>query len=97
MAVSVLGTLFAALTRKPFNVACRQAGEFDYSGSQALKALKEESVYSILINPNIATIQTDHKLANEVRLSEKSLLACWRLTTLDLLCARYPRICDTRD
>ncbi|KAJ5931715.1 hypothetical protein N7516_006204 [Penicillium verrucosum] len=43
-----------------------QAGEFDYSGSQALKALKEAGVHSILINPNIATIQTDHKLADEV-------------------------------
>ena len=35
-----------------------QAGEFDYSGSQAIKALKEEGIYTILINPNIATIQT---------------------------------------
>ncbi|EGD96021.1 carbamoyl-phosphate synthase [Trichophyton tonsurans CBS 112818] len=43
-----------------------QAGEFDYSGSQALKALKEAGVRSVLINPNIATIQTDHKLADEV-------------------------------
>ena len=43
-----------------------QAGEFDYSGSQALKALKEAHVASVLINPNIATIQTDHKLADEV-------------------------------
>ncbi|KAK0508167.1 hypothetical protein JMJ35_009251 [Cladonia borealis] len=43
-----------------------QAGEFDYSGSQALKALKEEGVTAVLINPNIATIQTDHKLADEV-------------------------------
>ncbi|EDN06097.1 carbamoyl-phosphate synthase [Histoplasma capsulatum] len=43
-----------------------QAGEFDYSGSQALKALKEAGVESVLINPNIATIQTDHKLADEV-------------------------------
>ncbi|KAL1975262.1 hypothetical protein VTN31DRAFT_3654 [Thermomyces dupontii] len=43
-----------------------QAGEFDYSGSQALKALKEANVKSVLINPNIATIQTDHKLADEV-------------------------------
>ena len=43
-----------------------QAGEFDYSGSQALKALKEAGVASVLINPNIATIQTDHKLADEV-------------------------------
>ena len=38
-----------------------EAGEFDYSGSQALKALKEEGVYTVLINPNIATIQTDRK------------------------------------
>ena len=35
-----------------------QAGEFDYSGSQALKALREEGIESVLINPNIATIQT---------------------------------------
>ena len=35
-----------------------QAGEFDYSGAQALKALKEEGVKSVLINPNIATVQT---------------------------------------
>ena len=35
-----------------------QAGEFDYSGSQALKALREEGIYSVLINPNVATIQT---------------------------------------
>ncbi|KAK5044375.1 argininosuccinate lyase [Exophiala bonariae] len=43
-----------------------QAGEFDYSGAQALKALKEAGVESVLINPNIATIQTDHKLADQV-------------------------------
>ncbi|KAJ2905054.1 carbamoyl-phosphate synthase [Zalerion maritima] len=43
-----------------------QAGEFDYSGSQALKALKEAGVSSVLINPNIATIQTNHSLADEV-------------------------------
>ena len=43
-----------------------QAGEFDYSGSQALKALREANVKSVLMNPNIATIQTDHKLADEV-------------------------------
>ncbi len=35
-----------------------QAGEFDYSGSQALKALREEGISTVLINPNIATIQT---------------------------------------
>lgn len=43
-----------------------QAGEFDYSGSQALKALKEEGVEAVLINPNIATWQTSHQLASEV-------------------------------
>jgi carbamoyl-phosphate synthase large subunit len=47
-------------------LAIGQAGEFDYSGSQALKALKEAGVASVLINPNIATIQTNHSLADEV-------------------------------
>ncbi|KAM7189992.1 hypothetical protein V8F20_009926 [Naviculisporaceae sp. PSN 640] len=47
-------------------LAIGQAGEFDYSGSQALKALKEAGVASVLINPNIATIQTSHVLADEV-------------------------------
>jgi len=36
-----------------------EAGEFDYSGSQCLKALDEEGVYAVVINPNIATLQTD--------------------------------------
>jgi carbamoyl-phosphate synthase large subunit len=43
-----------------------EAGEFDYSGSQAIKALKEEGITTILINPNIATIQTSDHLADEV-------------------------------
>lgn len=43
-----------------------QAGEFDYSGSQAIKALKESDIYTILINPNIATIQTSQELADKV-------------------------------
>src|SRR6516164_3462392 len=43
-----------------------QAGEFDYSGTQALKALKEEGLYTVLINPNIATIQTSHDFADNV-------------------------------
>ena len=43
-----------------------QAGEFDYSGSQALKALREEGVDAVLINPNIATWQTSHQLASEI-------------------------------
>jgi carbamoyl-phosphate synthase large subunit len=45
-----------------------QAGEFDYSGSQAIKACKEEKIKTILINPNIATIQTDENMADEVYL-----------------------------
>jgi carbamoyl-phosphate synthase / aspartate carbamoyltransferase len=43
-----------------------QAGEFDYSGSQAIKALKEEGVYTVLVNPNIATIATSKGLADKV-------------------------------
>src|SRR3989338_4226905 len=43
-----------------------QAGEFDYSGSQALKAFKEAGLKTILVNPNIATIQTSKELADEV-------------------------------
>ena len=43
-----------------------EAGEFDYSGSQALKALKEEGIYTVLINPNIATIQTSENIADKV-------------------------------
>ena len=45
-----------------------EGGEFDYSGSQALKALKEEGVSTVLINPNIATIQTSEELADKVYL-----------------------------
>jgi carbamoyl-phosphate synthase large subunit len=43
-----------------------EAGEFDYSGSQALKALKEEGVETVLINPNIATIQTSENIADKI-------------------------------
>ena len=43
-----------------------EAGEFDYSGSQALKALKEESIETILINPNIATVQTSDEFADKI-------------------------------
>jgi carbamoyl-phosphate synthase large subunit len=43
-----------------------EAGEFDYSGSQCIKALKEEGIYTVLVNPNIATIQTDEKMADKI-------------------------------
>lgn len=45
-----------------------QAGEFDYSGSQAIKALKSEGIKTVLVNPNIATVQTDPEMADEVYL-----------------------------
>src|SRR3972149_3151471 len=45
-----------------------EAAEFDYSGSQCLKALREEGIETVLVNPNIATIQTDPRLAGKVYL-----------------------------
>ena len=51
-----------------------QAGEFDYSGSQAIKALREEGISTILVNPNIATIQTGEDLADRVYLVAVTLL-----------------------
>jgi carbamoyl-phosphate synthase large subunit len=45
-----------------------QAAEFDYSGSQALKALDEENIETVLVNPNVATIQTSHRMADKVYL-----------------------------
>jgi carbamoyl-phosphate synthase large subunit len=46
-----------------------QAGEFDYSGSQAIKALREEGIHTVLVNPNIATIQTSEDLADRIYLT----------------------------
>ena len=43
-----------------------EAGEFDYSGSQALKAMKEEGIETVLINPNIATVQTTEGIADRI-------------------------------
>ena len=43
-----------------------EAGEFDYSGSQALKAMREEGIETILINPNIATVQTSEGIADKI-------------------------------
>ena len=45
-----------------------QAGEFDYSGSQAIKALQEEGIQTVLVNPNIATVQTSPGLADRIYL-----------------------------
>ena len=43
-----------------------EAGEFDYSGSQALKALKEEGIRTVLLNPNISTVQTSEGVAAQI-------------------------------
>lgn len=50
-----------------------QAGEFDYSGSQAIKALREEGIKTVLVNPNIATVQTDAQMADQVYLQPLNL------------------------
>ncbi|XP_050834435.1 CAD protein [Serinus canaria] len=65
------GDLEAARPRKVLilgsgGLSIGQAGEFDYSGSQAIKALKEENIQTVLINPNIATVQTSKGLADKV-------------------------------
>ena len=61
-------TIKKALVLGSGGIRIGQAGEFDYSGSQVLKALKEEGIETILINPNIATIQTDPELSDKVYL-----------------------------
>ncbi len=53
-----------------------QAGEFDYSGSQALKALREEGIHSVLVNPNIATIQTFGRHSRQGLFSSCHSLLC---------------------
>jgi carbamoyl-phosphate synthase large subunit len=56
-----------------------QAGEFDYSGSQAIKALKEEGIITVLVNPNIATVQTDEQMADDVYLEPLNLDSVTRI------------------
>ena len=71
---NLTGSPMEILTEKPKKVvilgsgglSIGQAGEFDYSGSQAVKALREEEVLTVLINPNIATVQTSKGLADKV-------------------------------
>lgn len=53
-----------------------EAGEFDYSGSQALKALKEEGIHTVLINPNIATVQTSEGVADPDIFPARNPLLC---------------------
>lgn len=59
-----------------------QAGEFDYSGSQALKALREEGVQTLLINSNIATVQTTEGMADKVRLHRISFYSLLQMCYL---------------
>lgn len=60
-----------------------QAGEFDYSGSQAIKALKEEGMITLLMNPNIATVQTDEGLADQVYLQPLNLETATRIIEIE--------------
>ena len=46
------------------SIKIAEAAEFDYSGSQALRALREEGIETVLVNPNVATIQTSYRLAD---------------------------------
>ncbi|TDM00610.1 MAG: carbamoyl phosphate synthase large subunit [Flavobacteriaceae bacterium] len=62
----ILGTVKKVLVLGSGALKIGEAGEFDYSGSQALKALKEEGIQTILINPNIATVQTSEGVADDV-------------------------------
>ena len=66
-----------------------QAGEFDYSGSQALKALREEGISSVLINPNIATIQTSEGIADKMYLMRpRRNRSLWAVFRTDLIFCR---------
>ncbi len=57
-----------------------EAGEFDYSGSQALKALREEGVTTVLINPNIATVQTSEGVADKEWLTKSTFCLFRRIS-----------------
>lgn len=56
-----------------------QAGEFDYSGSQAIKSLKEEGIFTVLVNPNIATVQTDADMADRVYFEPLNVLSVTKI------------------
>ena len=63
-----------------------EAGEFDYSGSQALKALREEGVFTVLINPNIATVQTSEEVADKIYYLPVTPHLCVRTSTSSVGC-----------
>ena len=58
-------------------ISIGQAGEFDYSGSQCIKALKEENIEIVLINPNIATVQTSDYMADKTYFLPVTLDTMW--------------------
>ncbi|MEM2050820.1 MAG: ATP-grasp domain-containing protein, partial [Thermoproteota archaeon] len=60
-------------------IVIAQAAEFDYSGSQALKALKEEGIETVIVNPNIATIQTSRRMADKVYLEPLTVKSVSRI------------------
>jgi len=60
-------------------IVIAQASEFDYSGSQALKALKEEGIETVIVNPNVATIQTSRRMADKVYLEPLSVKSVSRI------------------
>ena len=82
-----------------------EGGEFDYSGSQAIKALKDEGITTILVNPNIATIQTSDRLADEIyflpvnahfvtQVIEKEVVVVPEIVTNSLIISASPRYFD---
>ena len=70
-----------------------QAGEFDYSGSQALKAMREEGIETVLINPNIATIQTSQGVADRVYFLPVTPSCLWRSDSAELRYCSLPDRC----
>ena len=82
-----------------------EAGEFDYSGSQALKAIKEEGIQTVLINPNIATVQTSEGVADTVYflpvtpffvekvIAKERPARFWRPDGVELRCGALPEWC----
>lgn len=66
MAKNILKNIKKILVLGSGGLKIGQAGEFDYSGSQAIKAISEEGIKTVLVNPNIATIQTSEGMADKI-------------------------------
>ncbi len=74
-----MGNIRKALVIGSGGIVIAQAAEFDYSGSQALKALKEEGIETVIVNPNIATIQTSRRMADKVYLEPLTVKSVSRI------------------